>query len=233
MMAYGHLASEDDWQLANTSNYFDSITQDDQRWMLELKEELGHLRGDELVRLVYRRYPYYAIRSEIADKILSKSELNKVEQARPSQTDNLLFTIGYEGRSLDGFVDLLIQRNVSLLCDVRKNAYSMKYGFSKKQLAGALDGAGIRYEHMPELGVESEKRKNLATRQDYDALFEDYEKETLPLKTAWVEKIIREVEDAKRVALMCFEKDSCMCHRGRLANAIKRHPRFEYEVSHL
>ncbi len=66
-----------------------------------------------------------------------------------------------------------------MLCDVRKNAYSQKYGFSKSQLQKACEGVGISYIHMPELGINSDKRQHLISQSDYDLLFEDYEKNTL------------------------------------------------------
>ena len=51
--------------------------------------------------------------------------------------------------------------------------------FQKNQLAKACEGAGIRYEHIPNLGIISEKRKDLKNQSDYDALFDDYEITTL------------------------------------------------------
>ena len=41
----------------------------------------------------------------------------------------------------------LIREDVKLLCDVRKNPLSMKFGFSKNQLKGILEGVGIEYIH--------------------------------------------------------------------------------------
>lgn len=233
MVTTGHLSHEEDWQLTDNSDYVTSLVQEDQQRLLDLKRELGNLHGNDLIHLVYTRYPYFAIKSQIAHEILTSYELEMVEQARPSQTESVLFTIGYEGRSVDGFVDLLLHQNIVLLCDVRKNAFSMKNGFSKTQLAGALRGVGIEYKHIPELGIESGKRKNLVSQKDYDELFEEYEKETLPSRTRWVEDVIREVENRRRVALMCFEKEPCMCHRGSLAHTIEDHPAFEHSIAHL
>ena len=46
-------------------------------------------------------------------------------------------TIGYEGLSLEQYIVTLLINDVRVLCDVRKNAYSQKFGFSKNQLAKA------------------------------------------------------------------------------------------------
>lgn len=55
----------------------------------------------------------------------------------------------------------------------------MKYGFSKKQLNSACEGFGIQYVHIPEVGIESDKRQELNTQSDYDKLFEVYKSDTL------------------------------------------------------
>jgi len=63
-------------------------------------------------------------------------------------TPSLLF---WEGRSLDAYLDALVRRNISHLVDVRKNALSMKYGFSKSQLSKTCAHLGITYIHEPDL----------------------------------------------------------------------------------
>ena len=72
---------------------------------------------------------------------------------------------------------------MTLLCDVRRNPLSRKYGFSKSTLSKACGNVGIRYEHLPELGIASEQRQELTTQADYDALFEVYERKDLPLQS--------------------------------------------------
>lgn len=42
-----------------------------------------------------------------------------------------LFSVGYEGRDLSDFVELLQENGVTVLLDVRLNAISRKPGFSK------------------------------------------------------------------------------------------------------
>ncbi|WP_375627098.1 DUF488 family protein [Bartonella sp. MU37NMGALS] len=73
------------------------------------------------------------------------------------------FTIGYEGKSLENYLKSLIENNIKTLCDVRKNPISRKHGFSKRQLEKAVSNIDIEYMHMPELGIASEKRRNLKT----------------------------------------------------------------------
>lgn len=181
------------------------------------------LRGDALVAEAYRRHPFYAIRSEIADRVLAGDQpaLAAVDEARPRPTQPGLCTIGYEGRTLEGYLNRLILDGVTLLCDVRRNAFSHKYGFSKNTLAKACDGVGIRYEHLPELGIASGARRELKTQADYDALFAVYERESLPQQTPALAKIRAWIEAGERVALTCFEKVPHQCHRHCVAEAVE------------
>lgn len=142
-----------------------------------------------------------------------------------------LFTIGYEGRSLERYLNLLIRAGVSTLCDVRRNPLSRKYGFSKKTLSGACDGVGIRYEHLPELGIASEERRQLETQDDYDALFERYESTSLPSQEESVGQIAAWIRDGAAVALTCFEAEPHRCHRHCVAEAVER--RLHLRATHL
>lgn len=132
-----------------------------------------------------------------------------------------LFTIGYEGRSLENYLRVLLERNVTMLCDVRKNAFSMKFGFSKHQLKPACEAVGIRYEHIPDLGIESELRKGILAVEKSE-LFRDYAERTLPAHLHAVNEVLQFIRSGERVALTCFEADHCDCHRGPLAALIEK-----------
>lgn len=233
MIGYGQLDKQEDWQKADSEDYLNQVSEDDRSNILALKQEVGNLSGKDLVRYVYLKHPYYAVKSEIADKIMSRVEMEIIERERPRDEATELFTIGYEGQSFDGFLNILVEKNIRVLCDVRKNPFSMKYGFSKNPLKDALAKLGIGYQHIPELGIASDKRRNLDSIQDYNALFEEYEKTTLKSQRPFLKKILGTLEQDKRIALMCFEKDPCMCHRGRLAHAVSCLPHFHYPLIHL
>ena len=124
----------------------------------------------DLIRYTYTHYPYYATKSTIAKDILTTEELAKIEKQKRKFEDPVLFTIGYEGISLETYINKLIINDIHVLCDVRKNAYSQKYGFSKSQLEKACKGVGIQYIHIPQLGIDSEQRQDLKSQKDYDNL---------------------------------------------------------------
>ena len=180
------------------------------------------LRGDALIAEVYRRHPYYATRSKIAERVLpAAKDRGPISAARPVSRGPGLVTIGYEGRSLEAYLNLLLRDSVTLLCDVRRNPLSRKYGFAKSTLGKACENVGIRYEHLPDLGIASSERKELVTQADYDTLFATYERDSLPQQSAALAKIHDWIErDRQRVALTCYEALPCQCHRHCVAEAL-------------
>jgi uncharacterized protein (DUF488 family) len=64
----------------------------------------------------------------------------------------VLYTIGYEGQTVEAFLQRLLAQGVLALIDVRELPLSRKPGFSKNALASALQRHGIEYIHMPALG---------------------------------------------------------------------------------
>lgn len=150
--------------------------------------------------------------------------------AHPSASP-ALFTIGYEGKTSGEYLAQLQRAGVTLLCDVRRNPISRKPGFSRKALLAACAGHGIRYEHLPELGIASSDRKAIQTAEDRDRLFERYTRETLPREKAALKKIQHWIAgDKHRLALTCFERDACECHRHCIADLLARETAFPAPV---
>jgi uncharacterized protein (DUF488 family) len=193
------------------------------------------LRGDALIAETYRRFPYYAVNSEIAERVLAQDEhaLRAVATARPTTRGAGLCTIGYQGRSLEGYLNLLMRESVTLLCDVRRNPLSRKYGFSKGTLAKGCEGVGIRYEHLPELGIASSERRDLRSSDDYNRLFARYTRETLQRETNALSRIADWIRAGHRVALTCYERDAAECHRLRVAQALSTKAGRTIEPVHL
>ena len=77
--------------------------------------------------------------------------------------------------------------------------------------------------HLPELGVASAERKDLKTQADYDALFAEYERKSLPQQDDALKKISGWIQrEGYRVALTCYEAEPCQCHRHCVAEALER-----------
>ncbi len=236
LVAKGLLADEDRaWRLTPAGKAAAKIAPTVRLRMDQFARRHRGVRGDDLVAAAYRSHPYHATRSEIAGRVLAgdRAALRAIQQARPAGSQPGLCTIGYEGRSLENYLNRLMRAGVTMLCDVRRNPLSRKYGFSKRTLSKACEGVGIRYEHLPELGIASEERRELNTQADYDALFEAYERDSLPRQTEALARIRGWVGQGERVALTCFERLPHQCHRHCVAEALERSSGRGLEAVHL
>jgi uncharacterized protein (DUF488 family) len=92
---------------------------------------------------------------------------------------------------------------------------------------------GICYEHLPELGITSEERRELVTQADYDALFAIYECESLPKQALALTRIRNWVGAGERVALTCFELLPQPCHRHCVAEALAHDLEMDLVAVHL
>jgi len=220
LVEHGLVADDDGWRITDAGREILGRTRD---MHLDAFARNHRLRGDDLVADTYRRFPFFATRSEIAGRVLEgdTSALARIESARAARSGTALHTIGYEGRSLESYLNALLENAVTILCDVRRNPLSRKYGFSKTTLARTCENVGIRYEHLPELGIASEQRRGLDTQADYDALFDDYERTWLPKQGAALETIHAWIGEKERVALTCYEHAPNQCHRHCVAEALE------------
>lgn len=129
-----------------------------------------------------------------------------------------LFTIGYEGASIEDFVGTIHTVGATTLADVRALPLSRRRGFSKKALAESVDVAGIKYIHLrglgdPKAGREAarsgriqEFRKIFAAHMESDEAIADL-------------ALLIELMSKSDVCLMCYERDPSYCHRSIVADA--------------
>jgi len=227
--------TERTWKLTRAGKTAAKVNSATRTEMHLFAKQYAGLRGEALVAAAYRQNPYFAIRSEIIGRILKRDAwaLAAVEAARPRPGTAGICTIGYEGHSLEAYLNLLLKSGVTVLCDVRRNPLSRKYGFSKKTLSSSCEGVGIRYEHLPELGIDGQRRRELETQADYDALFADYERDDLPKQQEALARITAWVRKGERVALTCYESQPHQCHRHCVAEALERTADRDWRVEHL
>lgn len=234
MVKYGQVINgETFWQKIDSADYISELKEVDRKTLRTIKNLYGGKSQKELIYHTYTNYPYFAINSTIVHEVLSEIEYKAVSDATPQLNSSVLFTIGYEGVSLEEYLNKLIINGIKVLCDVRKNSLSMKYGFSKSQLQNECVGVGIKYIHLPDLGIDSAKRHELNTQSDYNKLFMFYRNDILKKTRSQQEHIINLLKTDKRVALTCFEANIHQCHRKHLAEAISNLPEFEYELRHI
>lgn len=170
-------------------------------------ERFAALDDKALLDYIYEEHPEFTIFSQYKKKM------------EYDRTSSGIVTIGYEGKTIDKFLYELIKNKIGIVADVRKNAYSMKFGFQRNKLKSYLEKIGIDYIHMPELGIPSDSRKNLNSYEDYQVLFAGYRQE-IETKMDCLERI-KSIGQKKKVSLMCFEKDVKFCHRGVIAERLR------------
>lgn len=122
-----------------------------------------------------------------------------------------IYSVGYEGLTVRGLVDMLKADRVSLVVDVRLNAVSRRPGWSKRALSTELEAAGIAYRHEPTLGNPPENR-DAFRRGDSQAGSRRMRELLTDGSHSAIEHL---VEDARSrpVAVLCVERASLHCHR--------------------
>lgn len=133
-----------------------------------------------------------------------------------------LFTIGYEKTKPVAVLNELKRAKVDLLVDTRAVAVSRRPGFSKRQLAAALDEAGVAYIHSQKLGTPAQGRA-AARGGDIDTLWRIYDKhiKSRDAQDA-LEELIELIKSGKYVALLCYCRDPNTCHRSRIVANVKK-----------
>lgn len=140
-----------------------------------------------------------------------------------------LFTIGYEQAKPAAVLDELKHAKVDTLVDVRAVAASRRPGFSKRQLAAAVDEAGIAYVHLQKLGTPAEGRQ-AARAGDRATLARIYEKHIKKAEPqAELDELVGLIKSGKRVALLCYCRDPATCHRTRIVAHVKDRIRLKVE----
>jgi uncharacterized protein (DUF488 family) len=130
-----------------------------------------------------------------------------------------LATIGYEGSTLESVLGELREARIGLLIDVRAVPRSRKPGFSKRQLAAALDEAGISYVHLQGLGTPKAGRDAVRAGhpERMEVIFRAHMTSDLAqAELAQAKGLVRE----RKSCLLCFERDHQTCHRRLVAEMI-------------
>ncbi len=126
----------------------------------------------------------------------------------------LLFTVGYQGRTVKALVQRLREAGVTRVLDVRFSPASPKPGFSGPALRRAMERAGLEYRGLPEVGnpFREEAAADLAgALARYRAHLAE-RPHLLP--------VVLEAAAGARTALLCSEANPSRCHRSVLAEAL-------------
>jgi uncharacterized protein (DUF488 family) len=121
----------------------------------------------------------------------------------------VIWTIGHSNHSARRFIDLLRGAGIDCVADVRSTPFSRRNPqFSQKALAASLKDAGIGYWFLGDA---------LGARPKDPECWEDGKVSyaRIAASAAFQEAISALIEEshAKRIALMCAEKEPLDCHR--------------------
>ncbi len=130
------------------------------------------------------------------------------------------YTIGYAGRDIGQFVEIIKAAKVSTVVDVRHAPISQyKPDFNKASLKAKLEAEGIQYSHRGEWGVPHAIRERAVGAGSRESIWKWYDQNVAPtVGTGGVEAF---KESGQMVAFMCSEGDPTACHRHRLFLAIE------------
>ena len=130
-------------------------------------------------------------------------------------------TIGYEGASLDDFINTLRQSGIRHVLDIRDRPLSRKPGFSKRGFSAALIEASIAYTHLQPLGDPKLGREAMRAgrREDFERIFSAHMER--PEAVVSLQQAINLAKHTSAV-LLCFEADHRCCHRRIVAQRMAR-----------
>jgi hypothetical protein len=144
--------------------------------------------------------------------------------------ERALFTIGYEKARLADVVATLAGSGVATLIDVRDRPISRRPGFSKHQLAAAVEAAGIRYLHLRALGTPPEGRE-AGRRRDWPRFWGIVEDKLASAEAELALLQAAAVAQDGPSCLLCYEADWRCCHRRRVGEIlVERHG---FKLHHL
>lgn len=144
-----------------------------------------------------------------------------------------MVTIGVYGFDGGSFLRRLEDADVRLLLDVRqrRGVRGTEYAWANsRRLQAALAGAGIAYEHHPELAPTTELRHVQYAEDDRRGVGKRSRRELAPeYRRRYVAEILDQADLAPIVsalpgtgtaALLCVEEDPAACHRSLIAQRL-------------
>jgi uncharacterized protein (DUF488 family) len=133
-----------------------------------------------------------------------------------------VWTVGHSTREIEEFVGLLSGYGIGVLADVRRYPASRKFPhFNTENLSASLEGSGMEYLPLPELGGRRRPRpdsRNTAWRNLSFRGYADY-MESDDFRSG-VGRLLESAR-ARRTAVMCSELLWWRCHRALVADHLK------------
>ena len=205
------------------------ILQDTANWIQNPEAFCFAQNLDMLEKLSLQKLKNDIEKDLITDGMIAQNYAEYFKFLEVEEDKKIFYTIGYEGLNLEQYLNQLIRHKVHCLCDVRRNPYSQKFGFTQTELMSALAIVGIEYIHISDLGISSALRRGLKSDADYYNLLKRYEIDILAHQSANIDLLQKLLTKYMRIAITCFEAKISHCHRSKIANLMRE----KYIVSHI
>ena len=179
----------------------------------------------------HRSFLIYLLENNIRD-------VNEARKARSRFLNNTIYTIGYEGRTVDQFIQVLKENKIETVIDVRFSVESQyKPEFSGTLLPRELLRAGIQYAHRKEFGVPYEWQNPYKDGAiPFDCLNKFYRWNVT--KNTEFKTFINTVKENGKTALLCYERyaaptrdQKIACHRSILSAMMQETGEFKEVVN--
>ncbi len=174
------------------------------------------LPKDDLIELQWKH----------GDKILVEKIGKSIQLMRSGKPK--IFSIGYSGRKIKDFIEILKENKIDYLVDVRNNAFSWNKEFSRNNIVENLAAHGIKYINLPKLGAPKDIRVEIKEYGNRNKFFELYSK-WLQLNISYM-NLIDVFARNNNTVLMCLEEDYRNCHRKVIGEKLEEDG---YEVIQL
>lgn len=127
-----------------------------------------------------------------------------------------VYTLGYQGISLDKYIEILLSFGVGIVLDVRETPWSFKRGFTKAEMEKNLNKAGISYIHLRSAGNPSTNRKTAQSPEECLGRYKIY----LKAHPECLQHLLSYIDEANKMGkpacLTCYEQIPSQCHRSIL-----------------
>ena len=138
-----------------------------------------------------------------------------------------VYTLGYEGLSLNSFMKILKEHNILQVIDIRDTPWSANPVFRRGYLDKILTEKGIFYYNLTKLGAPRALRQ-IIDDKGYPEFFERY-REHLKENIKYFTLLMKLINNGATL-LLCYERDWKICHRKIVAEELEKRG---YKVVHI
>ncbi|MCX6815869.1 MAG: DUF488 domain-containing protein [Candidatus Aenigmarchaeota archaeon] len=154
--------------------------------------------------------------------------LNNLIGLISSYRKHKVYSIGYQGRNIEEFLNMLKKNEIKVLIDTRKSGLSRKPYFSRNALKQKVEKRGIKFIGLSEVGAPKEFREYLKETGNLNNFFKMYRKHIV--KNNLFDNLGSHI-NGERTCIMCFERNPYECHRLVLSDMINEN--MDTEVIHI